>query len=287
MRLNRREFLAVAAASPFVYLPYISNRNASEPAPEPELPEFEQIGLGVGIPWRPAETDPTYYDGILAALRPPWWYNWKFDQIGRPGYIPMFWRPEKGRQWDHAVEAANAYPDKQWLLYNEPERGISQADPVEAAGLVRDWVAETHNDFSIAGLLTSVDGVGWLERYLDAGGPLPTSWHFHIYGFENGVEWLKGLQGETFLEWYIEFGAELPVIITETNANVNQSVEEQVVLMFDIFLLLEFAPFVSGVGWYSAYDVFEQWPWSNLVDAEGKPTPLGEFYRDAFGQPEG
>ena len=86
----------------------------------------------------------------------------------------MFWRPQKGKLWDKAVEAANAYPDQEWLLLNEPERGESRADRVEQAAILQDWVKETHNKFSIAGLLTSIDGVGWRERYLDVVGSVST-----------------------------------------------------------------------------------------------------------------
>ena len=269
---------------PPLFLPFIRSNNPTTPPPIP--PEIEQIGFGVGIPWQLGESDPAFYEKVLAALNPPWWYNWQFDQIAHPDYLPMFWRPQKGQVWDTAVAAANAYPDREWLLYNEPERGESLADPVKAASLVSDWVKETSGKFSLAGLLTSVDGVGWLERYLDAGGPLPTSWHFHIYGYGSGNEWIDGLEGQTFIKWYKQFGAGLPVLISETNSNVNQSVEEQAILMIDIFLLLEIIPIVRGVGWYSAYDVFERWPWSNLIDKEGRLTELGSFYSERFGKKE-
>lgn len=309
--LNRRDLLKAMAAAPVsLYLPSLTNTGPPPPTLEdaadeiykvfPNLREFvdalpgnfgdgfKQKGFGVGVPWQMAETDLTYYDKAIESLRPRWWYNWKFDQIGKPGYIPMYWRPELSdtKTWDKAVALANAHPEVDWLLYNEPERYASTANPREAAILMKEWVNVTPNKFSIAGLLTSVDDVSWLRAYLNAGGPPPDVWHFHIYGYSNALDWLRSLGGHTFLDWYQRYGFNRPIAITETNANTVSSVKVQGEIMLSIILILKLFPFVIGVGWYSAYDVFELWPWANLLDEEGNPTELGDFFRNNFGLPE-
>jgi putative glycosyl hydrolase len=309
--ITRRHLLKAMAAAPVsLYLPNLNLTGPPPPTLEeaadevyklfPNLLEFvnalpgnfgdglRQVGFGVGIPWQMAETDETYYDRALTSLRPRWWYNWKFDQIGKPGYIPMFWRPELTdmKTWDKAVALANEHPEVPWLLYNEPERYASTANPKEAAIIMKEWVKVTTNTFSIAGLLTSVDDVSWLRTYLNAGGPIPDAWHFHIYGYSRPIDWLRALGGHTFLDWYQRYGAKRPVAITETNANTVSSIKVQGQIMLDIILILKLFPFVLGVGWYAAYDVFDLWPWANLLDADGNVTELGAFYRDNFGLPE-
>ena len=62
----------------------------------------------------------------------------------------MYWRPElkDSKTWENAVELANAHPDVDWTIYNEPERYASTANPREAALLMDEWVKVTKIPFS-------------------------------------------------------------------------------------------------------------------------------------------
>ena len=49
-------------------------------------------GLGIGVPHQCYEDYGMNLDAILHILNPSWWYTWKYDQLDRPGYVPMVWR---------------------------------------------------------------------------------------------------------------------------------------------------------------------------------------------------
>jgi len=84
-------------------------------------------GLGGGFPWQNHGINAAGLDTALSILNPEWWHDWKFGQIGRPGYFPSLWRCSRTTtayiaEFNLAVAAAKTNPDILWFLGNEPER---------------------------------------------------------------------------------------------------------------------------------------------------------------------
>jgi hypothetical protein len=99
-------------------------------------------GLGIGLPHQCYEDYGMDLDAMLETLQLPWWYSWKADCIGRPGFVPMLWdgNVERMAEFTSVVSAAAELPDMVFL-WNEPE-SAKQANmtPTEAVTAKRETV---------------------------------------------------------------------------------------------------------------------------------------------------
>lgn len=273
--LNRRQFLLSTVLLPIALRQRPPSKFAARP--RPVLPSGTPVGFGVGVPWHGEDFVPGWYTNGQAQLQPAWWYNWKFDRIGEPGYVPMLWKPELGDRFDAAVAAANAHPDQLWLFLNSPDRGAeTTTSPANAAALANQWVNATSSPVSMPGIASNQIGIDWLKAYLDAGGPQPDVWHFHLYGFRHADEWLSGFSG-TFADWYLAEGGNRPVILSETNGTTSSFEQQRSIMNAIVGVLAEDSPVVA-IGWYSDHDPFDDFTAADLLHADGSLTALGQFY---------
>lgn len=192
--IDRRHFLQAAAMLPFsLSLPLVMKyRTPSkfDPLPRPPVPAAMPQGFGLSIPWQNEEFAPGWTDRSLAALNSPWWFDWKFDSIGRPAYIPKLWHPKLDAHFDAAVQAANSNPDTMWLIAYDPDRGSEPPEtPQNAAAIGQEWVQATTVLYAAPGVVIHANGLDWLKAYLDAGGPMPDAWNIHLYRSVDSSAW--------------------------------------------------------------------------------------------------
>ena len=142
--------------------------------PQPTPP----AGLGLGAPWQSGDNVPA----MLERLRPAWWYDWRFEQCGAPGYVPMIW---SGALWaEHATVLTSLFerrPDTFWLLWNEPERADQANMSAAGTAVLTRQIAAHGIQYAAPGVALTRDGYLWQHDYLAAGGPVPHCWHVHIY----------------------------------------------------------------------------------------------------------
>ena len=255
---------------------YFPIAGVAEPAP-PRLP----CGLGVGIPWQ----DRGITGDHAAHLGATWYFDWgKADSKDHPLKWPAFWNPHQTRylwglvrQW----AAGGKIP----LAYNEPD--YNDISPVDAAAAMREWNAP----FIGFGCIVRTEGLAWMDRYQDAGGPRPLAWHIHIYPFDqfaprqraHVTDAWKDLH-EWAQEWNQRRGGGLPLIVTETNAVGTRSVRDQIAVLHEIRYALDRGELraaawydIRGLGWDADQDR-AMW----LIGEDGEPTDLGrEFQRAA------
>lgn len=230
--------------------------------------------LGVGVPWQWAERDSEYYDRAWRNLGQPAWYSWKWDAMGRPGFMPMAWCPRLGSDYTRVLQAAHRAPVRSvWLLGNEPERADqSDVSSDEFADAVRVWLALIGRRWAGPGILWGDEGRWWLDEYIKLGGPLPDIWAIHIYGSLDVAGWLDQLFHAR--RWFAEMRATRPIWVTETNGS-------EALMRF-----LAAEPSLTAY-WYCARDPFGHNAAYDLLDAEGKPTHLGRVFRSLQTGPEG
>ena len=251
-----------------IYLPSI-HTNGQPPVRPAQV--YGPEGLGVGMPWQNAEADPGWYDTALELLMPAWWYNWKCDQIGEYGYYPMLWRMRRDQYYDEAITKARANPRMFWLMGNEPEEEEQSNTPyTEAASTMRKWEQDTAVLWACPGVILGSKGMRWLEGYLNAGGPVPTVWHVHLYT-RTATEWWLRLRD--FSDWMEKKRVIRPVIVSETALDIRDA-DEQIPLLAAIGNALSMRR-VQAVSWFSAE--YANHSWSNLLDGSDVTT-LGHNY---------
>ena len=213
--MTRRQFAQFAAALPLAAMstpiptPVYEQRLPLLRLPAPAMP----AGLGVGAPWQSGDDIPA----MLEQLRPAWWYDWRFEQAGAPGYMPMIW--SDGIWADHAPVIESLFerrPDLFWLLWNEPERADQANMSPEATAALTGAIAEYGINYAAPGVAWGRVGMEWLEAYLAAGGPMPHCWHIHIYWCHTPVEWEE--KWASWKAWMQEHNVVRPTIVSETNA---------------------------------------------------------------------
>lgn len=225
-------------------------------------------GFGVGIPHQRAENDSDWYDLVLRKLNPPWFYNWKYDLLGKyNNYVPMIWRCNT--EWiNRAIPIVKSHPKQLYLLGNEPEPeqpGQSNTTPEDFIAGVRMWRKQVGYPFAAPGICWGEYGRRWLDRYLELGGPLPDVWHFHIYAYS-----MESV-GAAILDMKRLYPSR-PIIISEC-AGAVKSVDK--VVMDGIRLACTREDIQAGA-WFSAY--YETWEEPSLLTKDGELTELGIKY---------
>jgi len=273
--------LFASLALPFsLSLPYIRKSRLPsrfDPLPRPPVPPAVPQGFGLSIPWQNEDLSPGWTGRSLAALNPPWWFDWKFDSIGRPGYVPKLWRPQLDARFDEAVQAANSHPDAMWLMAYDPDRGGEPPEtPQNAAAIGQEWVQATTVLYAAPGVVINANGIGWLKAYLDAGGPVPDAWSVHLYSGIDASAWRRQVEGE-FATWYEDEGQKLPIIMSQTNSPGKELVQQRSVMLEALHMLQELSPIIA-IGWYADQDPFGAMSSADLIRDDGSLTELGQYY---------
>lgn len=231
--------------------------------------------LGLCIPPLHGEANAAYYAEVRAKLPCAWWYDWRFQQMGTDGYMPMIWWLRTTEDnFVEGLDVAAAHHDKLWLLGNEPE--MNGVWPAEAARAVRTWrkrMGAWSVDYAAPGVNLSAHrintGLTWLDAYLFEGGPVPPNWHVHIYGDVGAfVESLK-----RFEDWMDSNGVRRPIIVSEF-----ASTDEPGALMATVQGMLRSGRLREAF-WFSAY--WADWPEPSLLTADGDLTQIGEAWMQA------
>ncbi|MER3543587.1 MAG: hypothetical protein C4311_03030 [Chloroflexota bacterium] len=250
---------------PRLYLPLVLDR------------PVQADGVGLGGPHKMA-VNPQLWGRFR------WIYNW--ITVGQgfgdwPGYRPMIWGD--GLEWYGGAAGirwfATRWPGRQWLFLNEPERA-SQANlpPGYAAQVVashRDLVtgADPTATWGCCGVQVDATGMAWLDRYIDAEGPVGDFWHIHIYGVEdcNPASSLQVLHN--FEAWAEARGITRPILITEFGCLFSGPPQRACDYIANIVPALRADSLVTGWAWWSSGD--GTYP---LFDDQGNPTEVGQCY---------
>jgi hypothetical protein len=228
--------------------------------------------IGVGIPPLHGEPDAAYYADVCAKLEPPWWYDWRYGQIGTPGYRPMIWWLRTTEDnFVLGLEAAAQNPNEMFLLGNEPE--LNGVQPDEAARAMRTWqkrVGSWAVEYAACGVNVSLHRISgalaWLDGYLREGGVVPPLWHVHVYG--DAGQFVRALA--IFEQWMDDNHVRRPVIVSEFAHEI-----EYAPLMLAVERMIDDGRLHSAA-WFSAY--YEDWPEPSLLTAGGELTQIGEAY---------
>ena len=270
--MNRRDVLKLGAVAPLAAM--------SQPVPHPiyeqrlplvSLPVDAPAGLGVGAPWQSHDDIPA----MLDALRPAWWYDWRFEQAGSAGYVPMIW---SDAIWaDHAPVLESLFDRRRdlfWLLWNEPER-TDQADmwPDEAATLTAE-IAGHGIRYAAPGVSLTRSGYEWLDAYMAAGGPVPHCWHVHIYWCLEPQQWDDAWA--KWLGWMRANDCVRPTIVSETNAWTEGTYGQQR-MVEHVAGKLDTEPLLKAVAWFATrYNEGTGHP--HLLNEDGGLTSVGNTF---------
>lgn len=192
-------------------------------------------------------------------------HNWYTAPLylDNDGHWPSIWNPQYRPSITDLALWAERYPDRTWLLFNEPER-IDQANTsaFDAAIHVRYWTEAIGDNGTIAccgvAIVPGWDGWrNWLGWYLGAGGPMPDVWHVHIYAAT--VEQFDAALAE-WDAWNAAHG-NLPTIISEVGytyaiqQHARSIQREDIPAMFWFGLPIEPEPATAGNDseWFSTY----------------------------------
>ncbi|MCB0070015.1 MAG: hypothetical protein KDE20_01095 [Caldilineaceae bacterium] len=273
--LTRRDVLKLGSVAPLAAM--------SQPVPHPvyeqyiplmTLPMDVPSGLGVGAPWQMPDSIPA----MLDALRPAWWYDWRFEQAGAPGYVPMIW---SDAIWaDHAPVLESLFERRRdlfWLLWNEPElEGQANMAPELTATLTAK-IAAYGIRYAAPGVSWNRTGMEWMDAYLAAGGPVPRVWHIHIYGSLTPAQW--HLKWAAWCVWMRENGCERPTIVSETNG-WSEGTYGQQRMIEHMATMLETDDLLRAVAWFAT-----RWPaWGvgapDLLNENGGLTSVGQTFAE-------
>ena len=228
-------------------------------------------GFGVAIPWQNAEVDPAYYQRAINKLKPPCWYNHKFDGIG-PKYTPMLWQASSVEKYASGV-SASGIGDKVWFVGNEPEISSQSDDtPEEFASGVEFWDKNINKPFAVPGILWSEKGRAWWIDYKKLDAPESDCYHIHIYAY-GAEDWMRQLQDA------LKVFNDKPLIVSECGgwflmpmlqSEIMQSVYTAIALKW-----------ISAAFWFSAhYGTYEScWSSTDCLDANESITDVGRSYK--------
>ena len=99
-------------------------------------------------------------------------------------------------------------------------------------------------------MILTVEGLAWLEWYLDADGPLPTAWAVHLYYAKSGDEAARRI--DAWYEFMAKENVVLPTIITETNAH-NAALPQQLDVLNRLTDIMIESDWLKSVFWFSIY----------------------------------
>lgn len=220
----------------------------------------------MGIPWQTSEKYGWWYEKALGNLNPDWWYNWKYDQYGVEGYIPMVY---DATVYDDALKYVPAHEDL-WLLFNEPERpDQAKLSPETAARLANNWPTQ----IAAPGIIVDESGLYWVQLYLQHGGRVPEYWAVHIY-VQDGREWReKWTAWKNFMQTN---NVVRPTIVTETG-NISDSKDRRVSIMREVQRTMSNDSLLAGAAWFSAHygSYYSFWVRSDLLSETGNLTDTG------------
>lgn len=271
--MNRRNFLAAVPAvlttkalSNAQYLPLIQTQGRAQSSDsQAMLPS----GLGVGCPWQTEIPMRTVFD----ELDPPWWYDWRWENCADDRYLPMIWSDGVWRQQRDVLEMLfKRWPDKLWMLWNEPERrDQANMDPAEAAALTHE-IAAYGIHYAAAGIALTSAGFRWMDAYMAAGGPVPDCWHVHIYeASPNDFDFAWN----RWRQWMTDNNAERPTIISECNG-YTQGVYRQIEMVQHIQRRIEEDELMQAAGWFATRFPMMQNSW--LFNEDNQLTDVGRAY---------
>lgn len=267
--MRRRELLKAAALTPLALMPQYTQRLPLLSLPNSATP----TGLGVGAPWQ----EPQHVTSMLADLRPAWWYDWRFEQCGAPGYTPMIWNDCVWSNNSPMLESLfDRRPDLFWLLWNEPERTDQANMSPDSAAWMTAALAEYGIRYAAPGVSWGKNGMDWMDAYLAAGGPIPTHWHIHIYHTLTPAQW--SLRWASWRVWMRESDCERPTIVSETNA-WTEGIDGQCIMAEYMAEMLRTDDLLQAVAWFATR--WEAWGVGHpdLLNADGTPTDVGAAFR--------
>lgn len=184
-----------------------------------------------------------YIDNLFETFGPLKFFDWGFNHEERfeyPGYFPTIWginfhKHIPGCGWcptniyeqeEEIKRLANKYPNKTWLIFNEPSLS-GQADilpfvAAHIAPIIVEWLGPK-NKWACCGVAmlpqwfidqNPGQGLVWMDSYIANGGPIPDYWHIHVYLATTPAEY-DALMNKWWYWWKLN-GQGRPVIISET-----------------------------------------------------------------------
>lgn len=248
-------------------------------------------GLCVGIPWQDSPVTGEH----ARLLHAKSFYDWGWAGAERHELLwTGFWNPNQSRYyWDKVKEWMKN--GRTPITWNEPDGfGIS---PQEAAYYMREWDAPFigfGNIICDPGSIVngaSLPGTQWIDRYYDFDGPKPLAYHIHLYPFGEVVrekyhyatdiwKYIRDL----FLEWNQERGGNLPVLVSETNANTRE-VKDQKAILDECYHSIKDRS-LTAVYWYCARWLMGEPDWERewrncwLLDENLQLTDLGRHFQE-------
>lgn len=226
--------------------------------------------FGVGIAW---QRGPDWAARTLATLRPPVWLNWVYDHLDDPRYLPQAYDIAATPASNKALSVAAADPARLWLLGNEPELKGTYIPPATAAAFSRTWARLVGLNFAAPNIIVDDVGLSWLVEYLHADGVVGNAWGVHIYYCCDADGWLR--RWDRWRNWQVMWGMERPTIVTETNAWPGGNQES---VMGAIVETLHNDSALSAALWYSDRDWHGVFGEPDLLESDGRLTPLGERF---------
>lgn len=167
----------------------------------------------------PASNDQEFSSQVIAALSPPCWMNWRHQKwaLDDTAFVPMVWKPSDSGLAE-AVALDAQYPERIWLIGNEPERpdqnNLSGKD--FASIMSRNELPTTFACCGNAIWNGAGSDIGkWQDEYLANGGPVPDYWSITLHGVNNVALWDDFMR--TYFEWWKRSGQSKPIIIHETS----------------------------------------------------------------------
>lgn len=196
----------------------------------------------------------------LLMLGNPCYANWLHDAslLSDKNYLPMVWTLRLPNQ-----------PVNNAAIWNEPEEVTQANTPPDVAAKLTLSYTKQLTSFGCCGTLVDDRGLEWLNKYINAGGPIPTYWHIHIYDISYDA-WLA--KYSLWLQWNRIYGKNRPFIISETSMMYG-SISEQLKLMYHLKSL------PVDVYWFSIVNEpgLEVWN-SSLLDNNFELTQLGNYF---------
>ena len=228
-------------------------------------------GFGLAIPWQNEEFSTGYYKRVLDKLKPPCWYNHKFDSSGKR-YTPMLYQASDAT-WNEQGISASGIGDRIWFVGNEPERQ-SQGDetPEEFASGVEYWEQSINKPFAVPGVLWGEDGAEWWGEYSSLGAPDSDAYHIHIYA-HSADDWTRQLLDAK------KVFCDKPMIVSECGGwSLMPMLQSEIMQAVHTAIALKWIP---AAFWFSAhYGTWDPyWSATDCLDSQEAITDVGRSYQ--------
>ena len=229
-----------------------------------------------------------------------WWYNWSikpestvasvFEEYGF-AFIPMTWNDNYNEA--NLREYLDNYPETRYILaFNEPnfiEQAKMTPTQVAAAWPKLEAIADDYNLEIVSPAVnfcgncvsengtTYTDPFDFLDDFFEACPDCRVD-HIAVHSYMNTVSALEWFIGE-----FKRYGK--PIWLTEfagweENGNIG-SVEDQIDYLIGAVNFLENDTSVFRYAWFiGRYDGIENYPYIDLLGANGELTALGEVYKN-------